>query len=65
MVKVKKGAGPWLAKQKPIWNLADMPAWLVNLQLGIDWPVTCLSYLTQGGVPLRCPCLSRSAALGA
>ena len=31
MVKVSKGAGPWLAKQKPIWNLAKMPAWLVNL----------------------------------
>ena len=23
MVKVSKGAGPWLAKQKPIWNLAN------------------------------------------
>ena len=31
MVKVKKGAGPWLAKQKQIWNLPKMPAWLVNL----------------------------------
>ena len=31
MVKVNKGGGPWLAKQKPIWNLCKMPAWLVNL----------------------------------
>ena len=54
MVKVSKGAGPWLAKQKPNWHLAK-PAWLVNLHSGIDWPVTCQSYLTQGAVPLRHP----------
>ena len=43
MVKVSKGAGPWLANQKAIWLLANMPAWLVNLHSGIDWPVSCLS----------------------
>ena len=31
MVKVSKGAIPWLAKQKPNWHLANIPAWLVNL----------------------------------
>ena len=31
MVKVKNGAGPWLAKQKPTCNLPNMPAWLVKL----------------------------------
>ena len=49
MVKVKKGAGPWLAKQKPIRILPSMPAWLVKLHSEIDWPVSYLSYLTQGG----------------
>ena len=31
MVKVSKGAGPWLANQTPIWNLPNMPAWLVKM----------------------------------
>ena len=31
MVKVSKGASPWLAKQKANWKLAKLPAWLVNL----------------------------------
>ena len=31
MVKVSKGANPWLAKQKGNWNFAKLPAWLVKL----------------------------------
>ena len=55
MVKVNKGGGPWLAKQKPIWNWQkSQPGWSTCIR-EIDWPMSCLSYLTQGGAPLRYP----------
>ena len=53
MVNVSKGAKSMVGLAESNLEVGKMPAWLVNLHLGIDWPMSCQSYLTQGGVPLK------------